>query len=354
MKIRLFLSLLLLLITMPSIAQNQVPTHATIHVFNASANAILFGSLDEMRQIAPNATTTFHLPADTPVHINDGALPIDDIFLAGHRYTFVYMGSEPVENTVMTDYVYHVTDITDTPSDETTSIWWVGNFLVDKTVSMSVSVNDKPIIENLPHGEWASFVAPITYFSIAFSAGDALLYETDQAFGEPYYTALIAFSGDYTGNLMRDFFPMPVDVIETDFLTWLNALTEANITPYRYETMLRLIADSEMEYDFLAPDRVILLPYDEAFNALAFDTRMYFFNDDTRRGELLNHHLLVKSEMPQDPSAPITTLAGTELAVGISSRGLMIGTANYITRLLLPNGSEVWLMNGVMLPRVEE
>ncbi|MDX2077013.1 MAG: hypothetical protein SFZ02_11315 [bacterium] len=344
MKIRLFFSLLLLLITVPSIAQNQVPSIATVHVFNTATNDILIGAEGDIRQLAPNATTTLYLPTNTPLYINDGAIPLGDDYLVGHRYAFAYLG--------MGDYT--VTDITDTPSDETTSVWWVGNFLADTTASMSVAVNDKPIIENLPHGEWASFVAPIAYFSIAFSVGDVVLYQTDQAFGEPYYTALIGFSGDYTGNLMRDFFPMPIDVIETDFLTWLNALTEANIPPYLYENMLRLIANSEMEYDFLAPDRVILLPYDEAFNELAFDTRMYFFNDDARLTDLLNHHLLVKSEMPQDPSAPITTLAGTELAVGMSSRGLMIANANYITRLLLPNGSEVWLMNGVMLPRVEE
>jgi hypothetical protein len=352
MKIRLMFCLMLLLTAFHVTAQGD--DVAVVHVFNASANTILIGAINDAYPVASRATTTLYLSDNDPLHLNDGALPLDETFLAGHRYSFTYIGATPPDDDGFTDSRYTVVDMTNTPSDETTSVWWMGNFFADENAVMQVIVNDDVVIEAIAYGEWASFSAPIAYFDLQISVADGVIYQTDLAFGEPYYTAMVAFVGDHTGSMMRDFFPMTVDVVETDFLTWMDALTTAQIPPYEYATMRRLIDQAEMQADFLSDDRVILLPHDNAFNTLAYDTSMYFFNDEARLARLLNQHLLIKSEMPQDPTAPLITLLGDELPVQRTRGGLTIGNAGYITRLLLPNGSEVWLINAVLLPPLEE
>ncbi|GEM_PF-2447180 len=348
MKIRLFFCLIILLTAFQSIAQQDEV--ALVHVFNTSANTILIGAVNDGYPVASQATTTLYLPADTPLHLNDSALPLDDTFVVGHRYVFTYIGTTPPDENGFTDPRYTLTDMTDTPSNETTSVWWIGNFFADESTSIRIVVDDEEVVSDIAHGQWASFSAPIAYFPLQVIVGDKVIYETDLAFGEPYYTAMVAFMGDHTGNLMRDYFPLSIDVVETDFLTWLNALTNAQIPPYEYATMLRLIDNATMQADFLADDRIILLPHDNAFNALAYDTSIYFFNDESRLARLLNQHLLIKSALPQDPTAPLITLLGDELSVQITRSGLTIGNAVYITRLLLPNGSEVWLLDAVLLP----
>jgi len=342
--------LFILLIT-PAIAQEPAPSVAYLHVFNPTTSPFMLAMPGDTRTIAPYQTTTFALPADTPLFLNEQASALEDIYNVGSRYVFVYFGRNAYTVWNLTDMalVHNEADVTDAD----TSVWWIGNYFTEPSATLTVSVDGEPAL-NLGYGDLGNFSAPIDYFEIAFSVGDTVLFSSNQAFGEPYYTSVVIFAGDYSGRMGRDYVPMVLDIIEADFMTWMSALTQADIPPYLYTVAQMLIENAEAQADFLADDRVILLPYDDAFNALAFDTRMYFYNDPDRLSHLLMNHLLVKSEMPSDPAAPLTTLAGEVLEVQQARMGLRIGEAGYITRLLLPNMSEVWLIDGVLLPSVQE
>jgi hypothetical protein len=244
--------------------------------------------------------------------------------------------------------VHNEADVTDAD----TSVWWIANYFADTSAVLTVSVDGEPVL-NLGYADMAAFTAPIDYFEIAFSVGDVMLFSSSQAFGEPYYTSVVVFAGDYTGRMGTDYVPMVLDLIETDFITWLDALTQAKIAPYEYQTMLMLIDDADAQAEFLADDRVILLPYDDAFLAQPIDVRSHFFNDEARLNQLLLNHLLVKSDISTEHGTTLTTLAGETLLVGQTRMGLRIGDAAYITRLLLPNLSEVWLIDWVLLPSGE-
>lgn len=355
MKLRLLI-LLFALFAMPTLAQTDdepdAPAYAYIHVFNPSDNPFLLGPENDIRQIDPNDSTTFYLPADTPLFINDGFIPLEDTFTVGNRYLFVYVGGETL-------YIIHDLNAIGEAqaidaSDADTSVWWIANYFSDQSATITISVNDKAVIENLAYGEIAHFYAPITYFMFGATVGDITLFRTDQAFGEPYYTGAIVFSGDPMGRMMRDYFPTTADAIETDFITWLGALTDADIAPYDYSMMLDLIADAGMEADFLADDRVILLPYTDAFLAIPFDVRGYYMNDEARLREWLNNHLLVRSELPDTDLETITTLAGHVYDATLGRVGLVFGgQVSYITKVYLPNNSEVWLIDGVLMPPVD-
>ena len=351
MKLRLMICLFLLLITPSFAQQDDAPSVAYIHVFNSTTSPFMLAMPTDTRTIAPYQTTTFALPADTPLFLNEQASALEDIYNVGSRYVFVYLGRNAYTVWNLTDMaiVHQEADVTDAD----TSVWWIGNYFTDTSATLTVSVDGEPVL-NLGYGDLGNFSAPIAYFEIAFSVGDTVLFSSSQAFGEPYYTSVVLFAGDYSGRMGRDYVPMVLDIIETDFMTWMSALTQADIAPYLYTVAQMLIENADAQAEFLADDRVILLPYDDAFNALAFDTRMYFYNDPSRLSRLLMNHLLVKSEMPSDPTAPLTTLAGEILAVQQARLGLRIEEAGYITRLLLPNLSEVWLIDGVLLPSIQE
>lgn len=351
MRLRLILCLLLLLIT-PVFAREDPPSVIYIHAFNPTTTPFSLGPADDIHIIEPNQTTTFALPPDGVLVFNEGILPLEDIYTiygSGNRYLFVYTGDDAytVYNPSQMEIAY--TQYGHNAEGDDKSVWWIGNYLTDPSAVLTVSVKDEVIL-NLAYGDIGGFSAPIKYFDITFSVGDMTLFSSNQAFGEPYYTSVVVFAGDYTGRMGTDYVPMVLDLIETDFITWLDALTQAKIAPYEYQTMLMLIADAGMEAEFLADDRVILLPYDDAFLAQPIDVRSHFFNDDARLNQLLMNHLLVQSDIPTDPEASLTTLAGEILPVTRGRMGLRIGDAGYITRLLLPNLSEVWLIDWVLLP----
>ncbi len=350
MKLRLLL-LLIALFAVPIVAQTDAPAYAYVHVFNSRDYPFLLGPEGDVRQIAPYDNTTFYLPADTPLFINEGLMPLEDAFTVGNRYLFVYVGGEAL-------YVIHdLNAIREAQAidavDADTSLWWIANYFTDQTATLTIRVNDKPVIDHLAYGEIAHFYAPISYFMFGASVGDVTLFRTDQAFGEPYYTGAIVFLGNHMGRMMRDYFPTTIDAIETDFLTWADMLTDADIAPYDYDFMLDLIATTDMQADFLANDRVILLPYDDAFLALPFDVRGYYMNDETRLREWLNNHLLIRSDLPDEALETITTIAGHTYDATLGRAGLVFGgQASYITKLYLPNNSEVWLIDGVLMPPV--
>lgn len=346
MKLRLFV-LLLVLFAAPTIAQTDAPAYAYLHVFNPSPDPISVGISDDTRQIIPNDSATFYLPSDATLYLNDN--PLADTFTVGNRYLLVYVDGEA-------QYVIHdlqaiSAQLDIEPTDADTSVWWIANYFTDPSVSITISVDNEVVIDQLGHGEIAHFYAPIAYFTLGVSVGNLTLIRTGEAFGEPYHTGVVVFLGDHLGRMMHDYFPLSIDAIETDLLTWLTALSAANIAPYQYKFMLNAIAKADMQADFLADDRVILLPHDQAFFAVPFDVRGYYMNDDARLRQLLHNHVLVRSDLPDADLQTITTLAGHTYTMTLGRLGLVIGErVRYITQLYLPNRSEVWLIDGVLMP----
>jgi hypothetical protein len=345
MKLRLFV-ILFVLFAMPIHAQTDAPTYAYLHVFNPSPDPISVGIPDDTRQIIPNDSATFYLPIDATLYLDE--MPLTQTFTVGERYLLVYVGGD-------SPYVIHALrdiaeQMTIEPTDADTSVWWVANYFTDQTARLSITVNDKVVIDQLAYGEIAHFYAPITYFMFGASVGDITLFRTDQAFGEPYLTGIMVFSGDYMGRILRDYFPTAVNAVETDLLTWMTALSAAKIDPHEYDFMANFITRADMQADFLAEDRVILLPNDAAFGALPFDVRGYYLADADRLSAWMNNHLLVRSALPATDLPSITTLAGYTYEAVLGRMGLTIGDVRYITKVYLPNRSEVWLIDGVLMP----
>lgn len=348
MKLRLFV-ILLAVFTMPIHAQTDAPTYAYLHIFNPSPDPVSVGIFGEARQIMPNDSLSLYLPADAALYLND--MPLTHTFTVGERYLLVSVGGDA-------PYVIHdlramCDQMNIEPSDADTSVWWVANYFTDQTARLSITVNDKVVIDQLAYGEIAHFYAPITYFLFGASVGDITLFRTDRAFGEPYLTGIMVFSGDYMGRMMRDYFPTAVNAIETDLLTWMTALSTAKIAPHEYDFMTNFITRADMQADFLAEDRVILLPNDAAFAAVPFDVRGYYLADAARLSALMNNHLLVRSDLPASDLPSITTLAGYTYEAVLGRMGLVIGDVRYITKVYLPNRSEVWLIDDVLMPPIE-